>query len=260
MNQPKRILATGALGVIGSRILPVLSQEFSIKYTDLKPGALDGAPVETCDLLDFERLNTLAQGCDTILHLAIASGRDFEREAPADNEIASFDTATIRVGCEGTFHILEAARRNNIRRVVFMSSLTVIKGHSRNDISNNPTLSNKPSNLYATTKIFGEHLGELYYRSYGIEFIALRLGQPYPIANKHDVKIRDFPEAQQLATHIDDITECVRCALRTEIPYGVYPLASVGEQFSLPVEKSREIGYLPSYLFKLGGPEKIVSG
>lgn len=44
----------------------------------------------------------------------------------------------------------------------------------------------EPKNLYACTKIFGESLGQLYSRVYGLSVICLRLGQPYPIHHSVD--------------------------------------------------------------------------
>ena len=89
----------------------------------------------------------------------------------------------VQVGMEGMINVLDAGRRHNVKRVVYASSKNVygrIDGEYWHPTykpvpEDYPTVANA-LNMYGIVKLAGEHLGLLYQRQYGLEFIALRFG------------------------------------------------------------------------------------
>ena len=82
----------------------------------------------------------------------------------------------------GVFNVLEAARLENVRRVVFASSIQAVglNGRGSSEATGVEMLP-RPNSMYGATKVWGETLGRYYHDKYGLEFIALRLGafEPY---------------------------------------------------------------------------------
>lgn len=75
----------------------------------------------------------------------------------------------LMVNVVGTANILEVCRLMDIERLVFASS-NVINIY----VKDSPVHGKRPSTVYASTKLFCEHLCYNYHDLYGIDFIALR--------------------------------------------------------------------------------------
>lgn len=79
---------------------------------------------------------------------------------------------TGRVNYGGTLNVLEAARKRNVRRVIFAGSAGVY--------GDEPTLPKKelmqpcPITPYGVDKLASEYMGHVYARNFGIEFVSLR--------------------------------------------------------------------------------------
>lgn len=253
----QRLLVTGACGAVGRLVLPRLCQWQASTLTDRVPGEVEGVPVAAVDLLDFAALLQAMQGCDAVLHLAIASGREFPDRTQPRDALSAFDAATLEVNTRGAYHLFEAARRAGVRRVIYMSSLTLFQGYPAARERARTDLPPCPTKLYAVTKWFGEEVGALYHRQHGLEVITLRLGQPYPLGTVHDPACIATPQARQWAVHRDDIVAGIRAALTTPVRYAVCPLTSRGEPYSVDPGEGERIGYTPAYLFRAEGVEKI---
>lgn len=102
------------------------------------------------------------QGCEYVFHeAAIAS------VAKSVND----PIGTAKVNYGGTLNILEAARKHNIRRVVFAGSAAVY--------GDEPTLPktesmSAPITPYGVDKLASELMGHFYARTLGVEFVSLR--------------------------------------------------------------------------------------
>jgi UDP-glucose 4-epimerase len=86
--------------------------------------------------------------------------------------------ASLGVNVKGTLNVLEAARIVGISRIIYMSSSTVYGITSPEEIVNEDH-PKEPISLYGAQKLFCEHLGETYWKNYGITFVALRLPVVY---------------------------------------------------------------------------------
>lgn len=175
---PKKILITGAAGRVASRLSPLLSGHHELFLTDVR--AQPSLDISALDILDQKAVTEAARGMDAILHCAIAS---YDTASSSENgrpeSLRRYHDSVLEVNIKGTYNIYEAARLAKVPCIIYISSLTVVLG--RESASLDPGMPPCPSNLYAVSKLFGEHLGELYARKHGIRTVALRLGQPIPL-------------------------------------------------------------------------------
>jgi nucleoside-diphosphate-sugar epimerase len=163
----KRILITGAAGQIGSELTLILRKKYgsgNVLATDIKtqisPKLRDSGPFQCLDVLDREAIaKTIKEfQTDTIYHLsAILSASGENKPQLAWN-----------VNLNGTFHILEAARENNLIRVFVPSSIAAFGPETPRLNTPNDTIL-KPRTMYGLTKVAGELLGEYYVRRFNLD-------------------------------------------------------------------------------------------
>lgn len=243
-----KILVTGALGKVGERILPRMADEFPFFLTDIREGELRGMEVSAVDLTDFAGVMAAMKGVDCVIHLAIASLRVFRCREHAPEQREPFENSTLAVNVDGTYNLFEAARRHKVRRIIYFSSLTTVLSRPKGD-DIPATDPYSPVNLYGVTKLFGEQLARVYHTNHGIEVITFRLGQPYPTSSDNDVNGWGSRPGRANYAHIDDVALAVRCALTTDVRYGLYNLVSASEYQRIPVFPAHEIGFKPTKLF-----------
>jgi len=119
------------------------------------------------DLRDVDILNDAMQGCDAVIHLAamwLLHCKDFPRTA-------------FHVNIEGTFNVLEACVKNNIKRLVYSSSASVYGDASEVPMTEAHPFNNK--NFYGATKIAGEAMCRAYHDRYGLSYVGLRYMNVY---------------------------------------------------------------------------------
>lgn len=265
----KKLFVTGALGRVGTRVLPSLAKEISLKLTDREAGSIpvqdgEALPVEPLHLSDFPALCEAMQGCDVVLHLAIASEREFLKQYPGQplrktadmtlEEWALFEQAMLETNVKGTYNVFEAARKTGVKRVLYMSSLTTVLGHTEAELLTGP-VEDKPCNFYAVTKLFGEQMGDLYHRCHGLEVLSMRLGQPYPVGSYHDDSYLATPLRRLVNAHLDDIARMLSCCLKTDLAYGVFNLCSEGDPYTVDRTLWDQLGYRPKVRFTEQGME-----
>jgi nucleoside-diphosphate-sugar epimerase len=163
----KRILITGAAGQIGSELTLILRKKYgsgNVLATDIKtqisPKLRDSGPFQCLDVLEREAIaKTIKEfQADTIYHLsAILSASGENKPQLAWN-----------VNLNGTFHILEAARENNLIRVFVPSSIAAFGPETPRLNTPNDTIL-KPRTMYGLTKVAGELLGEYYVRRFNLD-------------------------------------------------------------------------------------------
>jgi threonine 3-dehydrogenase len=79
----------------------------------------------------------------------------------------------IQTNAMGTYHFLEAARRNGVTQFLFSSSIGSYGADIQESTISDTTLQ-RPFTIYGITKLFGEQLGVFYKRRYGLDFRSLR--------------------------------------------------------------------------------------
>ena len=165
-------LITGGAGFIGSHLVKELvrqGQQVTV-FDNLSGGKLENlAAVKDQirfikgDIRDTAALNEACKGVDYIHHFAALI-------SVAESMAKPQETAEINV--QGTVNVLEAARANGVKRVVFASSAAVYGTRPELPYAeDNPPDCQSP---YAWSKQAGAELCQLYTKAYGLETVVLR--------------------------------------------------------------------------------------
>jgi nucleoside-diphosphate-sugar epimerase len=162
-----RIIVTGAGGFVGSRLVRVLS-DHEVVALDSVSGAipdLQNVTKVVGDICDPNILSdTLAGGCDAVVHLATVPGGAAEQ----DPDLAR------RVNIDGTMALADAAARSGGRpRFVFASSIAVFGGDLPASVDDTTPLS--PQLLYGAHKAMMEQWLATLSRRGDIDAVSLRL-------------------------------------------------------------------------------------
>lgn len=261
-----KILLTGALGHIATRIVPKLAERFELVLTDLKEGEVAGLPVQPVDIADFEAVQSAMQGVDGVVHLAIASARAIVKDRAAFNQhqgecFQRFNEASIETNVRGTYHLFEAARQNGVQRFVLGSSLTVFLGTPPYERVHDG-LPPRPSNFYAVTKLWGENLAEYYSRAFGMTVYCLRFGTPHPWTEhpKYERWVA-LPQRDWTFVTYDDITRAIEAALGCQSgpQYGAYTVVSDHAENRFDCSKAAEIGWQPLHFVQPDGSLRVLT-
>jgi len=125
------------------------------------------------DVRDSDVLINAAQNAEIIVHLAANTGVEPSVKKP-------------RLDCEinvlGTFNSLEAARMHKCKRYVFASSGAPL-GEVEPPI--HEEMAPHPVSPYGASKLAGEGYCSAYFRTYGVETVALRFGNVYGPGSGH---------------------------------------------------------------------------
>jgi len=193
-----RLLVTGCAGFIGSNLIDkLLMMNFQVvgidnfdKFYDrnIKESNLNNAfkninfkffEIDIRNKNEFEIIN---QKFDFIIHLAAKAGVRPSIDNPAEY---------ISVNVLGTLNVINFAKNNGIKNVIFASSSSVY-GINDNLPWNENDLDLKPISPYATTKISGELLGKTFSHLYNINFTSLRFFTVYGPRQRPDLAINSF--------------------------------------------------------------------
>lgn len=160
----KRILLTGAAGLLGQYLRPELHKRWPIRSCDMRPidKPLAGEETVACDLADRDAIFKAVEGCDAVLHFGAISIE------------GTFDQI-LSANINGTYNVFEGARRAGTKRVIFASSNHAI-GYYPREAHIDSDAQPRPDTYYGVSKSFGESLGSMYWSKYGIEHASLRIG------------------------------------------------------------------------------------
>ena len=167
-------LVTGGAGFIGSNLCEaILNLGYRVRcLDDLSTGKLsnvelflDNPRYEFIkgDIKDYDVCNKACEGVDYVLNQAAWGS------VPRSLEMPQFYCAN---NILGTLNMLEAARRNNVKKFVYASSSSVY-----GDEPNLPKVEHRTGNLlspYALTKQCNEEWAKQYTRHYGLDTYGLR--------------------------------------------------------------------------------------
>jgi UDP-glucose 4-epimerase len=229
-----RVAVTGGSGFIGSHVVDHLrsaGHEVIVIDHRVKPHR-DDVLFEDVDILDLAAVQRATQGCEIVYHLAAVSNVNYALKYPV---------YTVDLNITGTVNVLEAARQNGARRVLFASTVWVYTG-SRGE---GPLTEDSPfhipdaGHIYTTSKIAGEMIFHNYASLYKQPFTILRYGIPYGPRMREELVIPIFVRkafAGQPLTiqgdgrqyrnyiYIDDLAAAHMLALRPEAENQVYNL------------------------------------
>lgn len=219
---PQTILLTGAAGGIATQIRPLLALAYPVvRLSDCRPVTDLAANEEfhPADLTDPDALERVVAGVEGIVHLG-----GLPSEAAYDRLLA--------VNMAGTIHLFEAARRHEVRRLVFASTMHVLGFHER-DKPLSPDSPPRPDTRYAVSKLFGENLGRFYADKYGLRICCLRIG--------HAVATRDEAEPGIWIGPVD-LVALIRIGLEhPELRYEIFHAVAEYDGADLGQDRARKI-------------------
>lgn len=216
---PSRWLITGGCGFIGLNLVKNLLEEgghlirivdnLSVgsredlsqvcSFTELNPKTFSPLPLELnakvqkhsqppttvyliiADILDAELALKLADGIDIIVHLAANTGVAPSIEDPRHDCLNNVI---------GTLNYLEAARWKKVKRFIFASSGAPV-GECEPPI--HEEVVPHPVSPYGASKLAGEAYCSAYFRTFGVETVALRFGNVYgPLSGQKNSVVAKF--------------------------------------------------------------------
>jgi UDP-glucose 4-epimerase len=161
-----RYFITGGAGCIGSELAERLGNDVVIydNFSTGKEEHLKGKRFVKGDILDLKTLTKHMKNVDVVFHLAANSSTKYHEGDPTDKDV--------QVNIVGTYNVLEAMRRNNVKKLVFLSSQTVY-GEGAKKFSETDMLN--PISLYGASKAAGEQMIQGFCSMFGMQAWILRL-------------------------------------------------------------------------------------
>ncbi|RYE25847.1 MAG: NAD-dependent epimerase/dehydratase family protein [Sphingobacteriales bacterium] len=238
-----KILVIGGAGFIGSFVVaellkhPVKEVTIYDNFTRGKREHLEESlKDERCsiypyggDIREIDILDKAMEGVDYVFHLAamwLLHCKDFPRTA--------FD---VNIG--GTFNVLEACVKHNVKKLIYSSSASVYGDAVEVPMTEDHPFNNK--NFYGATKISGEAMCTAFNDRYGLNVIGLRYMNVYgpgqdqhavysgvvPImlnkidANEQPVINGDGSQAYDFI-YVEDVAKANVAALTSDVNFGYY--------------------------------------
>jgi UDP-glucose 4-epimerase len=167
-----KYLVTGGAGFIGSHIVDALvSNGHDVVVLDnLSSGhkknlseVLTQIKFIEGDICDPETCLKAAEGCAGIFHEAALVSVPDSINRPRDNH---------DINITGTLNVLEAARKQGVKRVVFASSAAVYGDNP--ELPKREDMLPEPKSPYALAKLTGEYYLKVYAECFGLQTVALR--------------------------------------------------------------------------------------
>ena len=163
-----RILVTGSLGFLGSHIAEVLNSPGHEVWgvDNLLGGSKENLVIEPSkqyleDTADFKTMNVIIKHIkpDVIYHTACAPYEGFSVFSPHQITENTFGN---------TMGILSAAIQNNVKRFIYLSSMS---RYGNNNTPFNEDMSPAPEDPYAVAKVASEQVIKQMSETHGIEYV-----------------------------------------------------------------------------------------
>ena len=171
-----KFIVTGGAGFIGSNLVNKLLEDgHEVKVIDNESSDAHDNPYwngeaenYNIDIFDYEKLKAVMEDVDVIFHLAAEA-----RIQPAiENPRLAVQTNVL-----GTCNVLQAARENGVKRVVYSSTSSAYG--LANPIPNTEDMPKDCLNPYSVSKTAGEELCKMYSDLFGLETVIFRYFNVY---------------------------------------------------------------------------------
>ncbi len=221
----KKIVLTGAAGRLGSYLREPLSkmadelvssdivQDIGKLYSNEK--------YISANLAKYDEIHALLKGADMVVHFGAHPD-----EAPFEQLLGP--------NFIGAYNIWESAYQNNVRRVVYASSIHAVGMYPKTEYIG-VDVPHRPDSFYGLAKCFAEDLARMYWEKRGLEAVCLRIISCAQVNN---------PRALGTWLSYDDLIHLVTRAIDTPITgfsivYGV----SNNDRAGVDNSKAQFLGY-----------------
>lgn len=226
----QNIVVTGSAGFIGSHVADELERRgHSVVRSDIRPcdGPNDGWKV--ADLTRLDELVEVTRGASAVCHIG---GIGDVYHATRDPALA------MKVNAGGTANILEAAKRNSVKRFVYASTWEVY-GQPRYEPLDEEHPCN-PRHPYSVSKFAGDLAVQTYREQGFLTSVVLRLGTTYGPRMRPNgvipsfvlralsgqrIEVQGTGSQSRQFTHVTDVVNAFALALEASSPAGVYNIA-----------------------------------
>lgn len=260
------ILVTGGAGFIGSHLVRHLLEKGNTvtALDNLSTGLVENLPqaeglkfVEA-DVNSEIMEQTVQQGSfDAIVHLAGQTMVNVSIDDPL-NDAQQNVTNTVR--------LLEAARKADVKRVIFASTAAAYGNVPESDLPIRESRTLEPLSFYGLSKITVETYLDMYHKVFGLEYVVLRFANVYGerqgdggeggvisiftkrIARGQDITIFGDGEQTRDFIYAGDIADGIIAALTTD---------NTNVAYNLSTQTEISLRQLVSVLSKIAG-EKII--
>jgi len=161
-----KVVVLGSEGFVGKNLVEDLEFKYDMISSDIYSSGTSRNYVKS-DVRNIDELKTVLKGCDVIVDLV------------ANNLVASFDQVVenAKINIIGLLNILEAARINGVKKIIFPSASSIIGFTNKNPVPENHPAS--PKTPYGVTKLASEHYLRIYKELYGIDSVIFRFFNIY---------------------------------------------------------------------------------
>lgn len=250
----KKVLVTGANGVIGSAVREHLADRYELSALDILPGDF---PTHVADIADLAAIQPAFEGMDAVVHLAASISVETPWPDILKNNII------------GTYNVYEAAKQAGVAAVVFASSNHAV---GMFEVTNSPAIyatdhplvidqhaDIRPDSYYGVSKAYGEAMGRYYVENHGLRVCCLRIGSVRPDddptseaagASSGWLPLTREQTLERLQATWLSQRDCAqlisRCLDAEHIPFGIYyGISDNQRQFWSLANAREELGYAP---------------
>lgn len=162
-----KVLILGSEGFVGHNLVQGLKDNFEIIASDIVNFSDQDVKYVKSDITQFNEIKSISNDVDVIINLV------------AHTLVSSFDQiiANAQVNIIGMLNVLEAARLNNIKKIIFPSASSMIGIAKENPVTEqHPTT---PKTAYGVSKLACEHYLRIYKELYDMNYVVFRFFNIY---------------------------------------------------------------------------------
>ena len=164
----KKVVIFGAAGFVGRNLSEYLSKTYKVVEADAAESSSPfGNEYIRVDITDHEGVLKVVSGADYVVHLA----------AHALGPSMTDPIMNAKVNIVGTLNILEAARKQNVSKVVFTSASSIVGDTTVSPVPENAPVN--PKTPYGVAKFACENYLRIYGELWSLDYVIFRLFNIY---------------------------------------------------------------------------------
>lgn len=240
-----KTVVTGSSGKLAQYLVPKLTDKHEVVLYDKQPPKQSHAHFILGEVTDADKLSRTFHGADAVIHLAALRSR-----------YNHLPMKVMETNVVGTFSVLEAARNQGVKKLIFSSSDAVLGiAQSQHDIEpeylpideKHPL---KPQDPYGISKTLGEELCRFYATGYDMNIVALRFSNIFCPGDEqkylNDARDTSLRRKSLWAwVHVEDVVQAIMSSLESNLQgFEVFHIAADDLCLSNP-----DVAYLLSTYF-----------